>query len=163
MAPFHPAATFINSSICNCSRFDPWLSILLFCFNQFSQNKLNIRSQIQFDFDFFARKDVFCDLQTTLLKLPYLQNVPTHLTWNHLPTPHILLSLVTSSRSCRSTQKHFKDKCFRLKLVMHQSCHALSLIPYHWGKRNVIFTRGGDRCPKYPDCILTMLQALLVE
>ena len=151
MAPFHPAATFINSSICNCSRFDPWLSILLFCFNQFWQNQLNIRSQIQFDFDFFARQDVFCDLQTTLLKLPYLQNVPTHLTWNHLPTPHILLSLLSSFRSCRLK---------RLKLVMHQSCHALS---QHWG--NVILTlhRGGDRRPKYPDCILTMLQALLVE
>ena len=108
MAPFHPAATFINSSICNCSRFDPWLSILLFCFNQFSQNQLNIRNQIQFDFDFFARQDVFCDLQTTLLKLPYLQNVPTHLTWNHLPTPHMLWSRLTSFRSCRSTQKHIK-------------------------------------------------------
>ena len=72
-------------------------------------------------------QDVFCVLQTTLLKLPCLQNVhSTHLTWNHLPTPHILLSLVTSSRSCRSTQKHFKDKCFRLKLVMHQSRSALS-------------------------------------
>ena len=106
-------------------------------------------------------QDVFCVLQTTLLKLPCLQNVhSTHLTWNHLPTPHILLSLVTSSRSCRSTQKDFKDKCFRLKLMMHQSCTVLS---QHWGKRNVIFTRGGDRRPKYPDCILTMLQALLVE
>ena len=44
----------------------------------------------------------------------------THLTWNHSPTPHMILTLLISFRSC---------SC-RSKLVMHQPLTVLSLYIY---------------------------------